>query len=251
MAHYDYDLFTIGAGSGGVRASRVAASHGAKVAIAEEYRVGGTCVIRGCVPKKLLVYGAHFAEDLKDARRFGWDVPDQCDFSWSRLRDNVFEEVDRINGVYRETLTNHGATIIDERAELVGPHEVKLASGKTVSAKYILIATGATPHVPSCPGHELGITSNEAFHLENVPKRILIAGAGYIANEFAGIFNEFGSTVTLINRTDVILRQYDHQIRDRLLQISMMKGIDFKFPCRISRDREDQERLPQRLDDGA
>ena len=229
MAQYDYDLFTIGAGSGGVRASRVAASHGAKVAIAEEHRVGGTCVIRGCVPKKLLVYGAHFAEDLKDARCFGWDVPDECNFDWQRLRDNVMKEVDRINSVYRETLTNHGAEIIDERAELVGPNEVKLASGRTVSAKHILIATGATPHVPDCPGHELGITSNEAFHLDAVPKRILIAGAGYIANEFAGIFHEFGAKVTLINRTDVILRQYDHQIRDRLLQISMMKGIDFRF----------------------
>jgi len=229
MAQYDYDLFTIGAGSGGVRASRVAASHGAKVAIAEEHRVGGTCVIRGCVPKKLLVYGAHFAEDLKDARCFGWDVPDECNFDWQRLRDNVMKEVDRINSVYRETLTNHGAEIIDERAELIGPNEVKLASGRTVSAKHILIATGATPHVPDCPGHELGITSNEAFHLDAVPKRILIAGAGYIANEFAGIFHEFGAKVTLINRTDVILRQYDHQIRDRLLQISMMKGIDFRF----------------------
>ena len=229
MAQYDYDLFTIGAGSGGVRASRVAASHGAKVAIAEEHRVGGTCVIRGCVPKKLLVYGAQFAEDLKDARCFGWDVPDECNFDWQRLRDNVMKEVDRINSVYRETLTNHGAEIIDERAELIGPNEVKLASGRTVSAKHILIATGATPHVPDCPGHELGITSNEAFHLDAVPKRILIAGAGYIANEFAGIFHEFGAKVTLINRTDVILRQYDHQIRDRLLQISMMKGIDFRF----------------------
>lgn len=229
MADYEYDLFTIGAGSGGVRASRVAASHGARVAVAEEYRVGGTCVIRGCVPKKLLVYGAHFAEDLKDARRFGWDVPDHCNFSWSTLRDNVFEEVDRINGVYRETLSNHGAEIIDARAELIGPHEVRLASGRTVTAKYILIATGATPHVPDCPGHELGITSNEAFHLDDVPKRILIAGAGYIANEFAGIFNEFGCKVTLINRSDVILRSYDHQIRDRLLQISMMKGIEYKF----------------------
>ncbi len=229
MPQYDYDLFTIGAGSGGVRASRVAASHGAKVAVAEEYRVGGTCVIRGCVPKKLLVYGAHFAEDLKDAQCFGWDVPDKCNFDWGRLRDNVMKEVDRINSVYKETLTNHGAEILHERAELVGPNGVKLSSGKTVSAKHILIATGATPHVPDCPGHELGITSNEAFHLKEVPKRILIAGAGYIANEFAGIFHEFGAKVTLMNRTDVILRQYDHQIRDRLLQISMMKGIDFRF----------------------
>lgn len=228
MADYDYDLFVIGAGSGGVRASRVAAAHGAKVAIAEEYRVGGTCVIRGCVPKKLLVYGAHFAEDLKDARRFGWNVP-ECDFDWTVLRDNVLSEVDRLNGAYTNTLDSHGVEIVHERATVSGPNEVTLASGRTISAAKILIAVGARPLVPSCPGHEHGITSNEVFHLDALPKRVLIAGAGYIANEFAGIFNEFGSKVTLINRSDVILRGYDEQIRDRLLQISMTKGIDFRF----------------------
>ena len=229
MTTYDYDLFVIGAGSGGTRASRVAAAHGAKVAVAEEYRVGGTCVIRGCVPKKLLVYGAHFAEDLKDARRFGWDVPENLNFDWKRLRDNVMEEVDRINGAYTATLTNNGVEIILDCATITGPHGLTLGSGREVTAKYILIATGATPVVPECPGHELGITSNEVFHLDAVPKRILIAGAGYIANEFAGIFNEFGAKVTLINRSDVILRGYDESIRDRLLQISMMKGLDFRF----------------------
>ncbi|WP_010183239.1 glutathione-disulfide reductase [Sphingomonas sp. PAMC 26605] len=229
MAEYDYDLFVIGAGSGGTRASRVAAAHGAKVAVAEEYRVGGTCVIRGCVPKKLLVYGAHFAEDLKDAKRFGWDVPDNLGFDWARLRDNVMEEVDRINSAYTDTLTNNGVEIILDRAVVTGPHSVRLGDGREVTAGKILIAVGATPIVPECPGHELGITSNEVFHLDAVPKRILIAGAGYIANEFAGIFNEFGSKVTLINRTDVILRGYDESIRDRLLQISMMKGLDFRF----------------------
>lgn len=228
MADYDYDLFVIGAGSGGVRASRVAAAHGAKVAIAEEYRVGGTCVIRGCVPKKLLVYGAHFAEDLHDARRFGWNVP-ECDFEWTVLRDNVLSEVDRLNGAYTNTLDSHGVEIVHERATVSGPNEVTLASGRTISAAKILIAVGARPLVPSCPGHEHGITSNEVFHLDALPKRVLIAGAGYIANEFAGIFNEFGSKVTLINRSDVILRGYDEQIRDRLLQISMTKGIDFRF----------------------
>lgn len=228
MAEYDYDLFVIGAGSGGVRASRVAAAHGAKVAVAEEYRVGGTCVIRGCVPKKLLVYGAHFAEDLKDARRFGWNVPD-CGFDWSVLRDNVLAEVDRLNKAYISTLDSHGVEIIHERATVSGPNEVTLASGRTISAGKILIAVGARPAVPHCHGHEHGITSNEVFHLDKLPKRVLIAGAGYIANEFAGIFNEFGSKVTLINRTDVILRGYDEQIRDRLLQISMTKGIDFRF----------------------
>ena len=228
MAEYDYDLFVIGAGSGGVRASRVSAAYGAKVAIAEEHRVGGTCVIRGCVPKKMLVYGAHFAEDLEDCQNFGWTV-ENPKFEWAKLRDNVLRDVDRLNGAYTDTLTNHGVEIIHERAVLTGPHEIALASGRTVTAKYILIATGARPHVPDCPGNELGITSNEAFHLEALPPRVLIAGGGYIANEFAGIFNEFGSKVTIINRSDKLLRGYDESLRDRLLQISVMKGIDFRF----------------------
>jgi glutathione reductase (NADPH) len=234
MAEYDVDLFVIGAGSGGVRASRVAAGHGAKVAVAEEYRVGGTCVIRGCVPKKLLVYGAHFAEDLADARRFGWKVPD-CEFDWKTLRDNVLSEVSRISGIYEQTLDNNKVEIIRERATVTGPHEVTLGSGRKVTARYILIATGATPAIPKVPGAEHGITSNEAFHLDGVPRRVVIAGAGYIANEFAGIFHEFGAHVTLINRTDVILRGYDEQIRDRLLQISTSKGIEFKFHADIEK----------------
>ena len=228
MAQYDYDLFVIGAGSGGVRAARVAAAHGATVAVAEEYRVGGTCVIRGCVPKKLLVYGAHFAEDLADARRFGWQVP-ECAFDWKTLRDNVLREVARLEGIYTETLAGNKVELIAERATVTGPHGIKLASGRAIKARTILIATGATPDIPACPGHKHGITSNEAFELDAVPKRVVIAGAGYIANEFAGIFHQFGAHVTLVNRTDVILRGYDEQIRDRLLQISTMKGIDFKF----------------------
>ena len=229
MAEYDYDLFVIGAGSGGTRASRVAAAHGARVAVAEEYRVGGTCVIRGCVPKKLLVYGAHFAEDLNDARRFGWQVPSECEFSWATLRDNVLAEVDRLNGAYKKTLESHGVEIIDQRAVVTGPNSVRLADGTEKTAERILIAVGAHPAIPSCPGHEHGITSNEAFHLDSIPKRVLIAGAGYIANEFAGVFHQFGAHVTLINRSKEILRGYDLTIRDRLLQISMMKGIDFRF----------------------
>jgi glutathione reductase (NADPH) len=224
----DYDLFVIGAGSGGVRAARVAAAHGARVAIAEEHKVGGTCVIRGCVPKKLLVYGAHFAEDLQDARRFGWDVP-TCAFHWPTLRDNVLAEVGRLEEAYTETLTNHKVEIVKERAVVAGPHKVRLAGGRTVTARVILIATGARPVVPDFPGSELGITSNDAFHLPDLPKRVVIAGAGYIANEFAGIFHNLGSHVTLVNRSDVILRGYDETIRDRLLTISMMKGIEFKF----------------------
>ena len=225
---YDYDLFTIGIGSGGVRASRVAAAHGARVAAAEEHRVGGTCVIRGCVPKKMLVYGAHFAEDLEDARNFGWDVGEPK-FDWIRLRDAVLGDVTRLEGLYTETLDNHDVTIFHERATITGDHEITLASGKVVTAKYILVATGAKPFVPDFPGSEHAITSNEAFHLDEVPGRILIAGGGYIANEFAGIFNEFGSKVTIVNRSDVILRSYEPALRDRLLQISLTKGIEFCF----------------------
>ncbi|MBV9843038.1 MAG: glutathione-disulfide reductase [Sphingomonadaceae bacterium] len=240
MAAYDYDLFVIGAGSGGVRAARVSAAHGAKVAVAEEHRVGGTCVIRGCVPKKLLVYGAHFAEDLMDARRFGWKVP-TCDFDWPTLRDNVLDEVTRLEGIYQNTLGNAGVEVIKQRATVTGPHDIALADGRTLTARVILIATGAWPAIPNVPGSEYGITSNEVFHLEKLPKRIVIAGGGYIANEFAGIFHEFGSHVTLVNRADKILRGYDEQIRDRLLQISMTKGIDFKFHCKPERIEKQED----------
>ena len=228
MPGFDYDLFVIGAGSGGVRASRIAAAHGARVAVAEEYRVGGTCVIRGCVPKKMLVYGAHFAEDLEDARRFGWDVGEPK-FDWATLRDNVLADVDRLNRAYTDTLNNNKVEIILERATIAGPNAVRLASGQTVTAGKILIATGAWPIIPDVPGAEHGITSNEVFHLEELPRRVVIAGGGYIANEFAGILHQFGSHVTIVNRSDTILRGYDEQIRDRLLQISMTKGIEFRF----------------------
>jgi glutathione reductase (NADPH) len=234
MSSYDYDLFVIGGGSGGVRAARVSSAHGARVALAEEHKVGGTCVIRGCVPKKLLVYGAHFAEDIADARRFGWDVP-KCDFNWPVLRDNVLAEVARLEGLYTETLTKHHVEVLKERATVAGPHEVVLASGRRISAGTILIATGARPVIPDFPGAEHGITSNEAFHLDALPERVVIAGGGYIANEFAGIFHKFGAKVTIVNRSDVILRGYDESIRDRLLTISMMKGIDFKFHSAFER----------------
>ncbi|WOF45115.1 glutathione-disulfide reductase [Sphingopyxis indica] len=248
MSGFDYDLFVIGAGSGGVRASRVAASHGARVAVAEEHRVGGTCVIRGCVPKKLLVYGAHFAEDLKDARKFGWDVPD-CRFDWNVLRDNVLGEVDRLEGLYGQTLDNHKVKVFKTRATIVGPQKVRLADGTELTAERILVATGGWPFVPEFPGSEYAITSNEVFHLETLPKRIVIAGGGYIANEFAGIFNEFGSKVTIVNRGDAILRGYDEQIRDRLLQISMTKGIEFRFNAPFqSIEKNDDGSLTVHLD---
>jgi glutathione reductase (NADPH) len=243
----DFDLFVIGAGSGGVRASRVAAALGAKVGIAEEYRIGGTCVIRGCVPKKLLVYGAHFAEDLDDAAMFGWDIPTKT-FNWPVLRDNVLGEVSRLQDAYTETLTNHDVEIFEERAVLTGAHSVRLASGREVSAEKILIATGARPQMPKIPGIEHAISSNETFNLEELPKRIVIVGGGYIANEFAGIFNEFGSGVTLVNRSDVLLRGYDQQIVDRLIQISIRKGIDFKFNSTIDAvEKLDDGRLKMRM----
>lgn len=230
----DFDLFVIGAGSGGVRAARVAAAYGARVGLAEEHKVGGTCVIRGCVPKKLLVYGAHFAEDLEDAAMFGWDVP-QKRFDWAVLRDNVLAEVSRLEIAYTNTLTTHDVAIFKERAELVGADKVRLASGKEITADKILIATGAHPIMPQVEGIEHAISSNEVFHLDQLPQRIVIAGGGYIANEFAGIFHQFGSHVTLVNRTDVILRHYDEQIVDRLIQISLRKGIDFRFHSTIER----------------
>jgi glutathione reductase (NADPH) len=225
---FDYDLFIIGAGSGGVRAARISASHGAKVAIAEEYRIGGTCVIRGCVPKKLLVYGAHFAEDLADAKRFGWNT-DGATFDWATLRDNVADEVNRLEGLYTQTLGNNHVDSFVERGVVTGPNSVKLASGREITAKYILIATGAWPGAPNAPGAEYGITSNEVFHLPELPKRAVIAGAGYIANEFAGIFNELGVDVTLVTRGDKMLRGYDAEIVDKLVGISVEKGIDIRF----------------------
>ncbi len=240
MSEYDYDLFVIGAGSGGTRAARVSASYGAKVAVAEEYRVGGTCVIRGCVPKKMLVYGSHFSEDLEDGKNFGWTW-ENAKFDWTKLRDHILADVDRLNSAYTQTLNNHDVEIILERAEIVGPHEVKLASGKTVTAKYILVAVGAWPDVAEFPGSEHMLTSNEMFHLEKLPETVIISGGGYIANEFAGIFNGLGSEVFVVNRSDVILRGYDESLRDRLLQIAMTKGINYKFNCTFDKieKRED------------
>ncbi len=237
---YDYDLFVTGAGSGGVRASRIASGHGAKVAVAEEYRVGGTCVIRGCVPKKLLVYGSHFAEDMADAERFGWSIS-EAKFDWPTLRDNVAAEVDRLEGLYCQTLDNNKVTLFAQRAEIAGPNAVRLADGTMVTAAHILIATGAWPAVPAIPGADLGISSNEIFDLETLPKRAVIAGAGYIANEFAGILHALGVHVTLATRGDQMLRSYDQEIVGKLLDISREKGIDIRlnFPFKgVSRQSD-------------
>ncbi|MEZ5682987.1 MAG: glutathione-disulfide reductase [Novosphingobium sp.] len=228
MTDFDYDLFVIGAGSGGVRASRIAASHGARVAVAEEYRVGGTCVIRGCVPKKLLVYASHFAHSLHDAPTFGWTL-EGTRFDWARLRDFVAGDVDRLERAYTSTLDSNRVEHFHERAVVAGPNTVRLASGREISAKVILIAVGAWPVLPEIDGVEHCITSNEVFQLPELPRRVVIQGAGYIALEFAGVFNALGSQVTVVNRSDKILRGYDHDLTDRLLPIMQARGIEFAF----------------------
>ena len=248
MSSYDFDLLVIGAGSGGVRASRIAAGHGARVAVAEEYRVGGTCVIRGCVPKKLLVYGSHFAEDLEDARRFGWQIEGKT-FDWAVLRDNVAAEVDRLNGLYQNTLDNNQVTTLLGHARIVDAHTVEV-DGQRHTAGTILIASGARPFTPDIPGAEHGITSNDVFHLPTLPRRMVIAGAGYIATEFAGVFHELGVDVTLINRSETILRGWEPALSDRLLQISMAKGLNFKLNCRLERVKKTEAGLVLHFADG-
>ncbi|MDE2596338.1 MAG: glutathione-disulfide reductase [Sphingomonadales bacterium] len=230
----DYDLFVIGAGSGGVRASRIAASHGARVAVAEEHRVGGTCVIRGCVPKKMLVYGSHFADELHEAARYGWSIGEPR-FDWPTLRDFVNADVDRLERAYTSTLDNNKVDHFHERATVTGPNAVRLASGRDITAKVILIAVGAWPVVPDFPGNEHVITSNEVFHLRDFPRRVVIQGAGYIALEFAGIFNSLGADVTVVNRSDQILRSYDLSLRERLLPIMQARGVRFRFSSPIER----------------
>lgn len=226
MTAYDYDLFVIGGGSGGVRAGRVAASLGKKVGIAEEYRFGGTCVIRGCVPKKLFVYASQYQEHFEDAAGFGWTVGEST-FDWKALIAAKDKEIARLEGLYRRGLENNGAEIIDSRAEFIDAHTIRLTkTGKTVTADKIVIATGgvANPHA-ALPGHELCITSNEAFHLEELPKSILIAGGGYIAVEFANIFHGLGVDTTLIYRGKEILSRFDHDMRQGLHKAMVEKGI--------------------------
>ncbi|MDF1607405.1 glutathione-disulfide reductase [Hoeflea sp. YIM 152468] len=226
MTEFDYDLFVIGGGSGGVRTARLAAGLGKKVAIAEEYRFGGTCVIRGCVPKKLFVYASQFSEHFEDARGFGWNVG-QSTFDWPTLIANKDREIARLEGLYQRGLENAGAEIIASRAELTGPNSIRImATGQEVTARHILIAVGGrpNPHV-ALPGHELCIDSNQAFHLDDLPKAIVIAGGGYIAVEFANIFHGMGVETTLIYRGQLILSRFDQDMRQGLQSAMEAKGI--------------------------
>ena len=234
MTSYDFDLFVIGAGSGGVRAGRLAAELGAKVAIAEEYRVGGTCVIRGCVPKKLLVYGSRYAGAFADARNFGWSS-DDLRFDWPTLIGNVRREVDRLNGVYTRTLEKAGVELLLTRAVLEDKNTVKVANSDTpIRAKTVLIATGGHPMVPKLPGAEHFITSNECFQLEQLPESIVIAGAGYIGMEFASIFAGLGVKVTVLHRGDQILRNFDADLRDGLAEAMDKRGIAIRINTDIA-----------------
>jgi glutathione reductase (NADPH) len=234
VAHYDYDLFVIGAGSGGVRAARLASELGARVGIAEEYRIGGTCVIRGCVPKKLLVYGSRYGSDLADAPGFGWTC-EGARFDWPTLIHNVQREVDRLNGVYTRTLETAGVDRFLTRAALEGPHEITLADRDGArSAKTILVATGGHPVIPELPGKEYLIGSNQCFELEQLPESIVIIGAGYISMEFASIFAGLGAAVTVLYRGEQILRDFDMDLRDGLAEAMRNRGIDLRMNTDIA-----------------
>ena len=233
MSSFDFDLFVIGAGSGGVRASRVAAGLGARVGIAESDRVGGTCVIRGCIPKKLLSYAAHFHEDFEDAAGYGWTV-ERSDFSWPRLIANKDREIDRLNEIYIGLLRSSGVELIQAHAELQDAHHIRIGE-RTVSARYVLIATGGRPVMPDLPGVEHAISSNEAFELPELPRRVVIAGGGYIALEFAGIFNGLGAVTTLVHRGEQVLRGFDHDLRAHLAAEMHKKGVVFNLGSTITR----------------
>jgi len=236
---YDFDLFVIGAGSGGVRAARFAAGFGARVAVAESRYLGGTCVNVGCVPKKLLVYGAHFSEEFDQAKGFGWTVGEST-FDWSTLIANKDREIHRLNGIYRNLLVNSGVTLLEGHAKLKGPQQVEI-NGQTYSAKHVLIATGGWPQVPEFPGREHAITSNEAFFLKELPKRIVVVGGGYIAVEFASIFNGLGADTTLMYRGELFLRGFDGSVRTHLHEELTKHGLDVQF-------NSDIERIEKRAD---
>jgi len=245
----EFDLFVIGAGSGGVRAARVAASHGARVGIAEHSRVGGTCVIRGCVPKKLLSYAAHFAEDFEDARGFGWTVPAPS-FDWATLIERKDREIDRLNSVYLQLLEGSGVALFESHARFIDSHHVQLGDRK-ISADRILVAAGSRPWVPAIPGHEHVITSDQAFYLPDLPERILIVGGGYIACEFAGIFNGLGAKVTLVYRGPQLLRGFDTDIRLTLGAEMIRKGVDVRFEKNVTEVNKSNGVLRVQMDDGS
>ena len=248
MSDFDYDLFVIGGGSGGVRAARMSAQHGASVAVSEEYRYGGTCVIRGCVPKKLMVYASSFAEAFEDAAGFGWTVGERA-FDWQTLIANKDAEIGRLERIYARNLVNAGCNVLDQRAEVVDPHSVRLADGRVCRARHILIATGGTPFVPDFPGSELAITSNEVFHLDELPRRTLIVGGGYIACEFACILNGLGSQVTQLYRRDVILRGFDDEVRAHVSDEMRAKGIDIRYQMGVLKIERTDDGLAVTLTD--
>ena len=246
---YEFDLFVIGAGSGGVRAARFAAGFGAKVAVAESRYLGGTCVNVGCVPKKLLVYGAHFAEDFEQASGFGWSLG-EASFDWATLIANKDREIHRLNGIYRNLLVNSGVTLMEGHAKITGPHEVEV-NGQRHSAKHILIATGGWPQIPQIPGHEHAISSNEAFFLKELPKRVLVVGGGYIAVEFAGIFHGLGAKTSLLYRGEMFLRGFDGAVRKHLHEELTKRGMDVQFNADIARiDKQPDGSLKATLKDG-
>ncbi|MBL4749476.1 MAG: glutathione-disulfide reductase [Amylibacter sp.] len=222
---FDYDLFVIGGGSGGVRAGRLAAGTGAKVGLAEEYRMGGTCVIRGCVPKKLMVYASSYAEAFEDAKGYGWSVG-EVSFDWGKFIAAKDIEIDRLEQIYGKNLMAAGADMFLARAEVVDAHTVKLSTGEVFTTKHILVATGGTPFVPKFEGHEYVITSNEVFHLEQQPKRFLVVGGGYIACEFACIMNGLESKVTQYYRGEQVLRGFDHEVQGFVAEEMRVKGVD-------------------------
>jgi len=242
MSDFDVDLFVIGGGSGGVRAARIAAQHGARVMLAEEYRLGGTCVIRGCVPKKLLVYASHIQHDIEDAAGFGWTIP-QATFDWPTLIANKDKEIARLEAAYTANVEKSGARVVKTRAVFEDPHTLRLGTGEAVKAKYVLIATGGAPnHGQAIPGIEHVISSNEVFHLETLPKRIVIQGGGYIALEFACIFAGFGTDVTLIYRGENILRGFDEDVRTHVRAEMEKEGINILTGCTVDRvDRHGKE----------
>ena len=232
MSDFDYDLFVIGGGSGGVRAARVASATGAKVGLAEEFRMGGTCVIRGCVPKKLMVFASEYQEMFADARTYGWDVKDGA-FDWSVFQGRMHAELDRLEAIYRKMLAGSDVTIHDSRATVSGPHNVTLADGKTFSAKHILVATGGRPVLPDMKNADLGITSNDIFNLPELPKKILIVGGGYIASEFACILNGLGVEVTQFYRGAQILRGFDDEARGLVSEMMIEKGVGLHLGTNI------------------